>query len=75
MKDEAIAHAKEETADWKYMKELPETIRDFRLQRLQTNYDDIYDLYTYTNESLHRSVTVYYHAETNEYKLRFRVLP
>ena len=73
MKDEAIAHAKEETADWKYMKELPETIRDFRLQRLQTNYDDIYDLYTYTNESLHRSVTVYYHAETNEYKLRFRI--
>ena len=73
MKDEAIARVKEATADWEYMKNLPDVICDFRLQRLMTQDEDIYNLYAYVNDSLHRSATVYYHAETEEYKLRLQI--
>lgn len=73
MKDEAIARVKEATADWEYMKNLPDSIREFHLQRLLTQDEDTYDLYAYTNDALHRSATVYYHAETDEYKLRLHI--
>lgn len=73
MKDEAIKHVKEITANWNYMKELPDVIHDFHLQRLQTKEEDIYNLYAYIHEPLHRSITVYFHAETKEYKVRFKI--
>lgn len=73
MKDESIARVKEETVNWEYMKNLPDVINGFRLQRLLTQEEDTYNLYAYVNESLHRSATVYYHAETDEYKLRLRI--
>ena len=73
MKDEAIARVKESTSDWEYMRNLPNVIRDFQLQRLLKQDEDIYNLYSYVNNPLHRSVTVYYHAETEEYKLRLQI--
>ena len=73
MKDEAIARVKEATADWKFMKNLPNATRDFQLRRLLTQDEDRYNLYAYVNDSLHRSATVYYHAETDEYKLRLQI--
>ena len=73
MKDEAIEQVIASTAEWKYMKELPDTLHDFQLKRLETRNEDIYNLYTYINESSHRSVTAYFHAETKEYKVRFKI--
>ena len=73
MKDEAIASVKKATSDWEYMKNLPDRIRDFQLQRLLMQDEDTYNLYSYVNDSSHRSATVYYHAETEEYKLRLQI--
>ena len=73
MKDEAIAHVKEITADWDYMKHLPPDIQNFHLQILKKDYDDIYDLYSYVDDRLHCSTTAYYHAETDEFKLRVQI--
>ncbi len=73
MKDEAIAHVKELVADWAYMKNLPPTIKNFQLQVLKEEYDDIYDLYRYVDDNLHCSATAYYHAETDEFKLRVQI--
>jgi hypothetical protein len=73
VKDEAIARVKEVISKWEYMNNLPDMIRDFQLQRLLTQDEDTYNLYSYVNKSLHRSVTVYYHAETEEYKLRLQI--
>lgn len=73
MKEEALKKAAEETADWAYIKELPETIHSYQLRHLRTVYDDIYDLYTYVDEAAHRSATVYFHAETEEYKVRVQI--
>ena len=73
VKNEAIARVKESTADWEYMKNLPEVVYDFQLRRLLMQDEDTYNLYEYANDSLHRSATVYYHAETDEYKLRLKI--
>lgn len=73
MKDEAIARVRAETDGWAYLKELPEERRGFRLRLLQAAREDGYDLYAYENGALHRSVTAYYHAETDEYKLRLTI--
>ncbi len=73
MKDEAIQKIKNETADWTYMKELPESIQSFQLHELRQVNEDMYDLYSYINEAAHRSATIYYHAETEEFKVRIHL--
>ena len=73
MKAEAIAHVKEIVSDWAYMKNLPQEMQNFHLQILKKDYDDIYDLYRYVDEKSHCSATAYYHAETDEYKLRVQI--
>ncbi|MBP5199998.1 MAG: hypothetical protein J6Z82_05060 [Schwartzia sp.] len=73
MKDEALQKVAEITTDWAYMQELPVKIHNFQLQRLQQIHEDKYDLYSYANGAAHRSVTAYFHAETNEYKLRIQL--
>ena len=52
LKDEAIARVKEVTADWEFMKNLPDVTRDFQLRRLLTQDEDTYNLYAYVNDSL-----------------------
>ncbi len=73
MKDEALQQVAKTITEWDYLKELPETIYNFHLQRIQQMHEDVYDLYSYVNNAAHRSVTAYYHAETNEYKLRIQI--
>ena len=73
MKDEALQKVAETTAEWAYMQELPETIHNFHLKRLNQIHEDKYDLYSYSDDAAHRSVTAYYHAETDEYKLRIQL--
>ena len=73
MKDEALQKVEKTISEWTYMQELPETIHNFHLNRLQQIHEDKYDLYSYTDDATHRSVTAYYHAETDEYKLRTQI--
>lgn len=73
MKDETKKKLETEIADWAYLKELPEEWLGFQLQREMNFYGDVYDVYSYENEARHRKVTVYYHEETKEYKLRVRI--
>ncbi|TCS80052.1 hypothetical protein [Pectinatus cerevisiiphilus] len=58
---------------WEYMKTLPKQIHGFDYVLLMQEKGDVLDLYRYENKETHRSVTVYYHEETNEYKLRMRI--
>lgn len=73
MKAEAIACVKDVVDHWDYMKHLSPAIQNFRLQILKKEYDDIYDLYRYADDTLHSSATAYYHAETDEFKLRVQI--
>ena len=73
MKDEELARVKAETEDWTFMKTLPGEVYGFRLRRIEAARGDMYELFSYENGEACRSVTVYYHSETKEYKLRMNI--
>ncbi len=73
MKDSFKEKVETAIADWQYMQELPAEWYGFQYRLDKTVYDDVYDIYSYVNEAIHHSVTVYYHEETKEYKLRIRI--
>ncbi len=69
------SQAKIDTAidEWLYFQKLPEEWHGFSLKRNRALQDEIYDLFGYSHPVFHRHVLVYYHDETQEYKLRERV--
>lgn len=73
LKDEIKARVEEAVATWAYMDDLPEVMEGYRLHRNMTIRGDMYDLFSYENEAARRGLTVYFHAETKEYKLRVHV--
>ncbi len=73
MKKENIAKVEQDTADWAYMEKLPAQWFGFHYQKEMRVNDDMYELYSYSNEDIHRSLTTYFHEETHEYKLRVRI--
>ena len=70
MKDEIKGKIEAEVSAWEYMKELPKAWDGFELKLHMAAAGDIYDIYSYENQSRHRKISVYYHDETKEYKLR-----
>ena len=73
MHDETRARVEEEIKNWNYLAELPEVWHGFQIDRRQQVVDDVYDFCSYTNAAAHRSITLYYHEETHEYKLRVKL--
>lgn len=73
MKDSTKERIEQEITGWTYMEQLPAEWYGFHYVKNMKITDDVYDLYSYENEMIHRSVTTYYHEETNEYKLRVRI--
>ncbi len=73
VKDASKERVEKETRDWEYLRELPEVMHGFRLEHLMEIDGDVYDLYRYVNEQAHRQVTVYFHEETKEYKVRVKI--
>lgn len=57
---------------WPLLAALPKELYGFELQILQQEDGDRYDIFRYDLPGGHKSVTAYYHEETNEYKLRLR---
>lgn len=73
MKKESIERVENDIKDWAYLKDLPENWHSFELQRLNHVEGDCYDIFSYKNDVLHKSVTIYFHEETHEYKLRVKI--
>ena len=59
-----------ELSAWSYLQEIPREIDGFVFHLDMNIQEDIYDIYSYVNETLHKCATAYYHEETHEYKLR-----
>lgn len=55
---------------WAYMESLPSEWFGFTLRRDMSEDGDVFDIFTYENVAERRKITVYYHDETKEYKLR-----
>ena len=70
MKDDVKEKVEQEIDGWKYMEELPGEWHGFVLSCEKQVVEDRYELYRYANENRHRSISVYYHEETHEYKVR-----
>lgn len=73
LKADILEKVQQETADWKYLDELPAEWFGLSFKRLYREVDDTYELFAYENVSTHRGLCAYYHQETHEYKLRVRI--
>lgn len=67
---EKIEHALE---GWPLLDSLSRECYGFHYRALCVPIDDRYDIFSYENAVIHKSVTAYYHEETHEYKLRMQV--
>ncbi len=73
MKAETLEKIKQELSEWTELAELPRELHGFVLEKLGQEIEDRYDIFSYQNKALHKSVTAYYHEETHEYKLRVKI--
>ncbi|MGP1365743.1 MAG: hypothetical protein ACTTKW_00275 [Schwartzia sp. (in: firmicutes)] len=73
MKPEIKAKIEQALADWPYIEKLSKAWHGFTLHTEPVIEEDVYDFFRYENAALHRSLIAYYHAETNEFKLREQV--
>ena len=73
MKDETKERVEKEISGWEYLEALPEEWFGFRLQKDLCVNGDMYDIYSYAKDSVHRSITSYFHEETKEYKVRVQI--
>ena len=73
MKDATRERVEKEISGWDYMEKLPGEWFGFELRRDMRVNGDMYDIYTYGNEGIHRSITTYFHEETKEYKVRVQI--
>lgn len=73
MKKETIDRIKAEVSNWQYLKNLPREIHGFTFVEDMKLDGDCYDILHYENVERRRRVTLYYHDETLEYKVRTAV--
>ncbi|WP_199884149.1 hypothetical protein [Anaerosinus massiliensis] len=62
-----------EVENWQYIKELPKGCSNFELKYEMCLEGDIYNILRYENKTTRRKVTLYYHDETKEYKVKTTV--
>lgn len=59
--------------EWKYLNELKENFLGFVLKKEMQEDDDVFNVFSYENSELHKSVNAYFHEETMEYKLSITI--
>ena len=72
MHPETIEKVEASLSDWPLLESLPAEIAGFHFSLLKAPHDDMYDIFSYDHPARHNRVVVYYHEETQEYKLRVR---
>ena len=73
MKKEQLEKVQAEVSAWAYLNQLSPIEKNFRLKMLMREEGDTFQIYSYENEDLKRSVMIYYHEETKEYKLMITI--
>lgn len=73
MKKEQLEKVQAEVSAWAYLNQLSPVEKNFRLKMLMREEGDTFQIYSYENEDLKRSVMIYYHEETKEYKLMITI--
>ncbi|MBR1729705.1 MAG: hypothetical protein IJ728_09305 [Selenomonadaceae bacterium] len=52
-----------------FFKSVPDENYNFKLRKIFQDTGDDYEILTYTNETTHRGLKIYFHFETSEYRL------
>ena len=73
MKKEQLEKVQAEVSAWAYSNQLSSVEKNFPLKMLMREEGDTFQIYSYENEDLKRSVMIYYHEETKEYKLMITI--
>ena len=73
MKKEQLEKVQAEVSAWAYLNQLSPVEKNFRLKMLMREEGDTFQIYSYENEDLKRSLMIYYHEETKEYKLMITI--
>lgn len=73
MQEETISRIEAEIEGWDYLKNLPELNHGFYLCRKTQIIDNMYDIYSYVHNELHKKAVIYYHEETHEFKVRIYI--
>lgn len=73
MKEETIQQVETDVCDWAYLKRLPPILEGFSYRKDMHVEEDIYALFSYENDAMHRAASAYYHEETKEYKLSVQI--
>ena len=58
-----------EISEQGFFEDLKTNLHNFTLKKIFSEEDSIYAIFSYVNEATHRGFKVYWHAETNEYKV------
>lgn len=70
LKEKIIEKVQSEAGEWAYLQELPAELHTMVFKRLYQENDDMYELFSYTNDERHLGICAYFHQETEEYKVR-----
>lgn len=73
MDDETLEKIKKDIEAWQYIKEYPEEWFGFKLTYEMQVVGDCFNIFYYANEAKRRKMTLYYHHETKEYKVKTTV--
>ena len=70
LKEKIIEKVQSEAGEWAYLQELPAELHTMVFKRLYQENDDMYELFSYSNDARHLGICAYFHQETEEYKVR-----
>ena len=73
MTDEFIGKLTAQAAQLHFAEDLPDEICGFATKKLFAAVDDKFIFFTCTDEQIHCAATIYFHAETNEFKVSQRI--
>ncbi|WIW71699.1 hypothetical protein [Anaerosinus gibii] len=63
----------EQVKEWEYIKQLPKELFGFQLKYDMDTIGDAYYIFTYEDAKRRRKMSVYYHEETKEYKVKTKI--
>lgn len=73
MKPDILEKVQSDLKEWQYIKELPDELSGFIIDKEAHEYEDTYEIFVCENPSLHRKLTAYYDEKTMEYKLSIKI--
>ena len=73
MKEETINNLTAQADELQFAENLPENFNGFTLKKICAADEDKFIFFTYTDDEIYCALTIYFHTETTEFKVRQRI--